>query len=217
MSSVFPCARLQEGGAGGGAGSGAAGDDAGRGPGERRDAGAVRGDAETAFESGDAGAGLAWGEAGRGSFGALCTARYTLRNPRGGLPTLPLQAAPEQVTTDEFKCGKCGKRKCTYYQKQTRSSDEPMTTFITCVNCGHKASGMRQRLILCQQGTLTHVAAHGTLRTAAQSIRSSLPCSGASADDCETSAASGEWSLGLCATPVTARGVCWVAPTSHCD
>jgi len=49
-----------------------------------------------------------------------------------------MQAAPEQVTTDEFKCGKCGKRKCTYYQKQTRSSDEPMTTFITCVNCGHK-------------------------------------------------------------------------------
>ena len=40
--------------------------------------------------------------------------------------------------TDMFKCGKCKKRKCTYYQLQIRSSDEPMTTFITCVNCNHK-------------------------------------------------------------------------------
>ena len=41
-------------------------------------------------------------------------------------------------TTDLFKCGKCKQRKCTYYQMQTRSQDEPMTTFITCVNCGNK-------------------------------------------------------------------------------
>ena len=26
----------------------------------------------------------------------------------------------------------------TYYQLQTRSVDEPMTTFITCLNCGFK-------------------------------------------------------------------------------
>ncbi|PWA98305.1 transcription elongation factor S-II, central domain-containing protein [Artemisia annua] len=42
---------------------------------------------------------------------------------------------PPKATTDEFKCGRCGKRKCTYYQLQTRSADEPMTTFVTCVNC----------------------------------------------------------------------------------
>lgn len=41
-------------------------------------------------------------------------------------------------TTDLFKCGKCKQRKCSYYQMQTRSQDEPMTTFITCVNCGNK-------------------------------------------------------------------------------
>lgn len=41
-------------------------------------------------------------------------------------------------TTDLFKCGKCKQRKCTYYQMQTRSQDEPMTTFVTCVNCGNK-------------------------------------------------------------------------------
>ena len=31
--------------------------------------------------------------------------------------------------TDEFLCMKCWKRECTYFQKQTRSADEPMTTF----------------------------------------------------------------------------------------
>jgi transcription elongation factor S-II len=42
------------------------------------------------------------------------------------------------ASTDEFKCYKCKKRKCTYYQLQTRSADEPMTTFITCLNCGNR-------------------------------------------------------------------------------
>jgi transcription elongation factor S-II len=27
---------------------------------------------------------------------------------------------------------------CTYYQLQTRSADEPMTTFVTCVNCDNR-------------------------------------------------------------------------------
>ena len=42
------------------------------------------------------------------------------------------------AATDEFKCFKCQKRQCTYYQLQTRSADEPMTTFITCLNCGNR-------------------------------------------------------------------------------
>lgn len=40
--------------------------------------------------------------------------------------------------TDEFTCSKCKKNKTVYYQKQTRSADEPMTVFLTCVTCGHK-------------------------------------------------------------------------------
>merc|ERR1712166_36111 len=40
-------------------------------------------------------------------------------------------------TTDQWQCDKCGEKKCTYYQLQTRSADEPMTTFITCQNCGN--------------------------------------------------------------------------------
>jgi DNA-directed RNA polymerase subunit M/transcription elongation factor TFIIS len=42
--------------------------------------------------------------------------------------------------TDLFKCGRCHGRECTYYELQTRSADEPMTIFITCLNkdCGKK-------------------------------------------------------------------------------
>ncbi|EKD02852.1 positive transcription elongation factor [Trichosporon asahii var. asahii CBS 8904] len=32
-----------------------------------------------------------------------------------------------QAETDAFKCSRCQQRKCTYYQMQTRSADEPMT------------------------------------------------------------------------------------------
>ncbi|KAL5734520.1 hypothetical protein ACOSP7_032381 [Xanthoceras sorbifolium] len=38
-----------------------------------------------------------------------------------------LGSAPK-ATTDQFKCSRCGQRKSTYYQMQTRSADEPMTT-----------------------------------------------------------------------------------------
>ena len=34
-----------------------------------------------------------------------------------------------------FKCGKCKSNRTTYYQMQTRSADEPMTSFVTCMNC----------------------------------------------------------------------------------
>ncbi|KAL3896145.1 MAG: hypothetical protein SGCHY_004270 [Lobulomycetales sp.] len=36
-------------------------------------------------------------------------------------------AQDTQAETDMFKCGKCKKRKCKYYQLQTRSADEPLT------------------------------------------------------------------------------------------
>jgi DNA-directed RNA polymerase subunit M/transcription elongation factor TFIIS len=39
--------------------------------------------------------------------------------------------------TSEFKCRRCNERECSYYQLQTRSADEPMTTFVTCLNCGN--------------------------------------------------------------------------------
>ena len=36
-------------------------------------------------------------------------------------------------------CSSCKKKtKCDYYQMQTRSADEPMTTFVTCLECDRK-------------------------------------------------------------------------------
>ncbi|KAM9296082.1 transcription elongation factor A protein 2 [Gastrophryne carolinensis] len=40
--------------------------------------------------------------------------------------------------TDLFTCGKCKKKNCTYTQVQTRSADEPMTTFVVCNECGNR-------------------------------------------------------------------------------
>ena len=38
--------------------------------------------------------------------------------------------------TDQFKCGKCKGRDCSYYELQIRSADESATLFITCLTCG---------------------------------------------------------------------------------
>ncbi len=42
------------------------------------------------------------------------------------------------IITDQFKCARCKKKECSYYELQTRSADEPMTTFVTCLNCGKR-------------------------------------------------------------------------------
>ena len=43
-----------------------------------------------------------------------------------------------EASTDTFTCRKCKGNKCTYYQMQTRSADEPMTTFCSCILCGNR-------------------------------------------------------------------------------
>lgn len=43
-----------------------------------------------------------------------------------------------EATTDDFTCYRCKSKKCTYYQMQTRSADEPMTTFVSCLECGNR-------------------------------------------------------------------------------
>ncbi len=45
---------------------------------------------------------------------------------------------PEDIQDGMFTCRKCKSKKTTYYQMQTRSADEPMTTFVTCVNCKNR-------------------------------------------------------------------------------
>lgn len=37
-----------------------------------------------------------------------------------------------------FTCQKCKSKKTTYYQLQTRSADEPMTTYVSCLNCSKR-------------------------------------------------------------------------------
>tara|TARA_B100001094_G_C17790842_1_gene604311 strand:+ start:111 stop:620 length:510 start_codon:yes stop_codon:yes gene_type:complete len=41
-----------------------------------------------------------------------------------------------QASTDMFTCRKCKSKRCTYYELQTRSADEPATIFVTCLDCG---------------------------------------------------------------------------------
>ena len=43
-----------------------------------------------------------------------------------------------EASTDTFTCRKCKSNKCTYYQVQLRSADEPMTTFVNCIDCGNR-------------------------------------------------------------------------------
>lgn len=43
-----------------------------------------------------------------------------------------------QRITGMFTCGKCQGTKTTYFQMQTRSSDEPMTTFVSCLSCNNR-------------------------------------------------------------------------------
>ena len=41
------------------------------------------------------------------------------------------------ASTDSFTCRKCKSKECTYYQMQTRSADESMTIYVSCLACGN--------------------------------------------------------------------------------
>ena len=43
-----------------------------------------------------------------------------------------------EASTDTFTCRKCRGKKCNYYMQQCRSADEPMTTFVSCIDCGNR-------------------------------------------------------------------------------
>jgi transcription elongation factor S-II len=44
----------------------------------------------------------------------------------------------ERSISTSLQCSKCHQKKVSYRQAQTRSADEPMTTFCECTNCGHR-------------------------------------------------------------------------------
>ena len=45
-----------------------------------------------------------------------------------------------QATSTIYTCKKCKKNKCQVTQRQTRSADEPATTFVTCMECDYTFS-----------------------------------------------------------------------------
>jgi transcription elongation factor S-II len=49
-----------------------------------------------------------------------------------------LSSDPDKIPDGTFMCRKCRSMKTTYYQLQTRSADEPMTTYVTCLKCGNR-------------------------------------------------------------------------------
>jgi DNA-directed RNA polymerase subunit M/transcription elongation factor TFIIS len=52
-----------------------------------------------------------------------------------------LKSAYENTQTamsDQITCGKCKKKKVSYYELQTRGGDEATSIFYTCLVCGHK-------------------------------------------------------------------------------
>ena len=65
-----------------------------------------------------------------------------VKNQRQALVKAGINAAQLAIVqgthTDLLHCGKCKKKNCTYNQIQTRSADEPMTTFILCNECGNR-------------------------------------------------------------------------------
>ena len=50
----------------------------------------------------------------------------------------PVEFVDDNIEEGIFQCYKCKSRKTTYYSLQTRSADEPMTNFITCMECKNR-------------------------------------------------------------------------------
>lgn len=46
--------------------------------------------------------------------------------------TVDIDSVPD---SSQHQCGKCRSRKTMFTQLQTRSADEPMSTFVVCLNC----------------------------------------------------------------------------------
>lgn len=56
-------------------------------------------------------------------------------------PVMSHKEMIQNVPDGAFTCRRCHSRKTTYYEMQTRSADEPMTVFVTCMNCNNRWKG----------------------------------------------------------------------------
>lgn len=85
-------------------------------------------------------------KAGEITFEQIASQNYYEMCPEVWQQMVDRQAKRERIqlegdfsrATDRWLCNGCKKRKCTYYELQTRSADEPMTIFIQCLNCGKR-------------------------------------------------------------------------------
>jgi DNA-directed RNA polymerase subunit M/transcription elongation factor TFIIS len=71
-------------------------------------------------------------------FTSLCPEKWKELTEREMKREAKMLEVDKSMATDMFRCSKCGKRQCTYYEMQTRSADEPMTIFVRCLNCGKR-------------------------------------------------------------------------------
>jgi transcription elongation factor S-II len=59
----------------------------------------------------------------------------------------------QKSISQDLQCSKCKEKKVSYSQAQTRSADEPMTTFCECTVCGHR---WKVSVPLCWLGWTPH-------------------------------------------------------------
>lgn len=78
----------------------------------------------------------------------------------------------ERSISDALKCGRCGQKKVSYSQAQTRSADEPMTTFCECTVCGNRWKVCLTVLHLCTQLMLNYLKL--TLHSSSHEIVTSI-------------------------------------------
>ena len=74
---------------------------------------------------------------------------------------------PAKAISLTFECGKCKQKKVTYSQAQTRSADEPMTTFCECTVCGNvwKVGALLLCLVAVANGFLSVFIKHALVKT----------------------------------------------------
>ena len=68
----------------------------------------------------------------------MCPERWKVLIQSKKIKEENIYAPKLDANTDNFTCRRCKSKRCSYYQLQTRSADEPMTTFVTCIECGNR-------------------------------------------------------------------------------
>lgn len=74
-------------------------------------------------------------EVGYASYQAICPGIWQVYVDEKRKRDLACTNVVVEASTDKFTCSRCKSKRCTYYEMQTRSADESLTVFITCLEC----------------------------------------------------------------------------------